>query len=219
VSEENTGESARPEAEAVSQAVLLPLLQECTALLRARCEEHLQADERRRWWLLLSGGIAATFTLAMIVLVFAGQFQRGASFSPLLMTAWVGTLAVIMLRVAESHLLRRRIRFSRYQARAAADRLSKLVRLSSQMEDHAVQDMGLRVMLDVRLSEAESMLRLAASILDNENLPDFENAAVHEPANSLSTSDVKGNDHEASHDRNLLGYETGRRTRGARQPI
>lgn len=144
---------------------LLPLLREYTERLREECEEYMKRSPTR----LFAFGLGiASIGLGAICAAKLGWKDIPKDLSDsmhalLCMVSGSGLSFAILLwrRFAQ------RDAFKHHEIRTTAARLKKLVSLGSQVEDHALEEWGIRVQLQLRLADGEASLAFAEAVLAN----------------------------------------------------
>ncbi len=139
------------------------LLQEYTERLHQRCVRYL---ERPATWqpVLLMVSAFGAIILAIVQLARTIPFVWNLLSFVSIGGLFAGALIIVLAWRLEDKR-QRQAYFERLELDMAATRLERVIRLASQLEDHAVDDLAVRIQLELRLADAEATLGLARSVL------------------------------------------------------
>lgn len=159
---------------------MLGLLKEYTRLLRETCQRELERRTRIATLRVAAACIASLATLGAIGYL---QYQNvpavGSTISAL---AMCGALALFSVVVS---LFTNRGTFS-YDADQVAHTLQRLTEMTSQYSEHATRRISDKFELDLRLAEAEGVLKMYTKLFGYEHIDDRNNRTRHSTGRSRS---------------------------------
>lgn len=144
-------------------SILSAALAESAEILLRRIE---QAEELKARYFRLLTTAALFLSLAVSMVFLAIELVDFSTYRVVLTIGFAGTSASIFMVAYQAFELERNRRRREREIGELALRLESIIRIASQFEDHGKSDRFTRLLLDLRLTEAESALRRATTIRD-----------------------------------------------------
>ncbi len=139
--------------------VLLSSLAEYTQKLKLACDRWVSQRVRFQMNLFLSV-VSLTFSVA----VYVSMERNSPLIFPLFSLAIIGVVTGLYFLFSRS-IGDIRLSYNKNEITVMAMQVGRLIRLASQVEEHVASDFTSKMMLDLRLAEAEAVLQYSERII------------------------------------------------------